>query len=168
MSDRTKVQQLMQDANELRDSFGTTYWLIGRFAEGMTHAESVAVPPFRANSFNWVLGHIVNSRNRVLALLGEDAVLREEDVALYRTGSERVSLDTAVPLERLLAALALSQDRIVAGLAASTPGELAAVIDAERGTTVAGSIAGLHWHETYHTGQLEILRQVAVERDPFP
>lgn len=158
----------MRDADELRDSFGTTYWLIGKFAAGMTHAESSALPSFRTNSFNWVLGHIVTSRNRVLALLGEEAALNADEVALYRTGSERVTLDTAVPLERLLAALHISQERILAGLAAITPGELSAVIDAERGTTIAASIAGLHWHETYHTGQLEILRQVAVEREPFP
>jgi hypothetical protein len=35
----------------------------------------------------------------------------------------------------------------------------------ERQQTVGDRIAGLHWHETYHTGQLDILRQLAGKDD---
>jgi hypothetical protein len=30
---------------------------------------------------------------------------------------------------------------------------------------VGQALAGLHWHETYHTGQLELLRQLAGKND---
>ncbi|NHZ72498.1 MAG: hypothetical protein GWP17_05390, partial [Aquificales bacterium] len=42
---------------------------------------------------------------------------------------------------------------------------LAEIYDEERGTAVGDRIASLHWHETYHTGQLEILRQLAGKND---
>ncbi len=38
----------------------------------------------------------------------------------------------------------------------------------DREQTVGSRIAYLHWHETYHVGQLEILRQVSGEREAFP
>lgn len=157
----------MTETTQLIQSFHTTHWLIKEFVDGMNHEESVAQPPFRANSLNWVLGHIVASRNRVLALLEEEPALSASEEALYRTGSDPAT-GSAVALERLVAALDDSQARIKAALQMITPERLAVVQDEERQRTVADLLAGLHWHETYHTGQLEILRQVSGERKAFP
>lgn len=159
----------MSNPKKLAQSFQTTHWLIGKFVEGMTHEESMARPSFRANTFNWVLGHIVVGRHRVLKLLDEAAVLEERELAVYETGSApQAEGATAVSLERLLTALDETQKRIEHGLEAAGPEALAAVYDEKRQQTVGERIAGLHWHETYHTGQLEIVRQVSGERPPFP
>lgn len=156
-------------ANELIQSFKTTHWLIGKFAEDMTNEESLMLPSFRANSFNWVLGHIVVSRDRVLDLLGAAAVLGDDVRAVYETGSEPVTqVETAVSLEQLLAALDDTQVRIIEALHSAGRTQLETIYNEAARQTVADRIAGLHWHETYHTGQLEILRQVSRERDPFP
>ena len=157
----------MAEATKLAQSFDTTHWLITEFISGMTHEESLAQPRFRANSVNWVLGHIVISRNRVLALLAEEPALTADEEVLYRTDSEP-DATRAVALERLVAALDDSQARIKAALQMISPERLSAIYDKERQRTVADLIAGLHWHETYHTGQLEVLRQVSAERKPFP
>lgn len=153
---------------ELEDGFGTTVWLIGEFAEGMTHAESMARPPFKANSFNWVLGHILVSRDRALQLLDQPPVLSESTRALYETGATPANAAVSVPLEDLLQALNESQARLTASLRDVSDSALAGVYDAERGTSIGDRLQGLHWHETYHLGQLEILRQVAKERPAFP
>lgn len=158
----------MDKRKELADSFKTTSWLIGRFAEGMTHEDSVAQPPFKANSFNWVLGHLLVARDRVLLLLGQEPVLDQSETDLYETGSEPITAETAVELKRLLEALGTSQARLAAGFELTESQNLAAIYNEEKGQTVANRISGLHWHETYHVGQLEILRQVNGEKEPFP
>jgi uncharacterized damage-inducible protein DinB len=158
----------MNQQNELVESFATTSWLVGRFGEGLSHEDSVASPPFRANSFNWVLGHILVSRDQALSLLKKEVVLTAEERVLYETGSEPLELRTAVALDRLLNAMESSQERLAEGLMSASLEDLTAVYDEERDQTVGDRIKGLHWHETYHVGQLEILRQVNGERDAFP
>lgn len=158
----------MDDPRKLIDSFQTTYWLMGKFAEGLTHADSIAQPPFKSNSFNWVLGHILVSRDRVLGLLNLESVLKDFELDLYETGSDPIAGETAVSLEKLLLALDASQAKIVEGLTTAPPELLAETADEQRNQSIADKIAGLHWHETYHVGQLEILRQVSSEREAFP
>ena len=158
----------MSKQEELIHSFKTTHWLITRFAEGLTQKDSVALPPFKANSFNWVLGHILVSRDRALVLVGEKTVLEAEEAGLYETGSEPVGANNAIALERLLDALNDSQTSLVEGLKAVSQEALNTPYGEERDQTVGSRIAGLHWHETYHVGQLEILRQISGEREAFP
>ncbi len=153
---------------ELIESFGTTSWLVSKFGADLSHQDSIAAPPFRANCFNWVLGHILVGRDRALSLLEKDAVLNAEESVLYETGSEILDPQTAVPLDRLLRAINESQERLVAGLTSASAEDLAAAYDEERKQTVGDRLKGLHWHETYHVGQLEILRQVNGEHEAFP
>jgi hypothetical protein len=152
----------------LIQSFETTHWLIDKFAADLTHEDSIAQPLFRANSFNWVLGHILVSRDRVLRLLDRSPILQEAETKLYDTGSVPISSATAVSFEKLMHSLDLSQKSITDGLTSLNPQDLEKIYDEERNQTVGDRIAGLHWHETYHVGQLEILRQVNGEREAFP
>jgi hypothetical protein len=141
---------------------------MSKFAEGLSHEDSVVQPPFKANTFNWVMGHILVSRQRVLALLGQPTVMGVKESVRYESGAEPVTLETAVSLARLLNALKESQEAIITGLENATDDLMEAIADKERQQTVGDRIAGLHWHETYHVGQLEILRQVSGEREAFP
>ena len=142
--------------------------------EGLTHADSLLQLPFRANCLNWVLGHIIVGRNRVLKLLGEAPVWEESEAARYDTGSEPITSDEqALPFEKLLRDLDESQQQITDALGRLPPESLAEVVDAGQGEPRLGrgeaplgnTLAGLHWHETYHTGQLELLRQLAGKND---
>jgi hypothetical protein len=155
----------MSEGKRLTESFQTTYWLIGKFAAGLTFEDSMAQLPFKANTFNWVLGHILVSRDRALSLLDQTPVLDPTDTKLYETGSTPVNEETAVSLDRLLQSLDASQKALVGALEAVTTEALAELYDDQ---SVGDRLAGLHWHETYHVGQLEILRQVSGERESFP
>jgi uncharacterized damage-inducible protein DinB len=156
----------MANPEKLIQSFKLTHWLIHKQAEGLTHADSVLQLPFRGNCFNWVLGHIINSRNEALTLLGETPTLSEAEASLYQSGAEPVTgEEQAVRLERLLQALDEALNRLTTALQQVSPDRMAAIYNAERQQTVGDRIAGLHWHETYHTGQLEILRQLAGKDD---
>lgn len=69
-------------------------------------------------------------------------------------------------LDRLLEALERAQEGIVAGLGHATPVELAKEIEVGQHTmTVGQRLFGLYFHETYHTGQTELLRQLAGTDD---
>ncbi|MCP4417972.1 MAG: DinB family protein [Chloroflexi bacterium] len=151
---------------KLIQSFGITTWLIQAQAEGLSHEQMLLQTPFRGNCFNWVLGHILTNRDKVLILLGEEPLFTEVEGARYERGSDPVvGSETAVHGQRLLDAVQISQSKIEAGLAATTPEALAAIYDEEKNRTVLDRLQFLHWHETYHTGQLELLRQLAGTDD---
>ncbi len=156
----------MPTAQKLIQSFQTTTWIINKQADGLSHEQMLLQLPFRGNCFNWVLGHIVTNRDKVLVLLGEEPQFSENEVARYNRGSDPVvEGETAVHSHRLLEAVQTSQSQIEKTLAKIDSEALAAIYDAENNITVAEHINGLHWHETYHTGQLEILRQLAGTND---
>lgn len=154
-------------ADLLLQKYRLTYRVIHMQIGGLTHADSLLQPPFRGNCLNWVLGHIVESRNAVLRALGQEAVWGEEEGARYATGSPPITGDAqALQLERLLAGLALSQERIEAALRGTTPNALAVPVEADGQRVPLGErLDWLLWHETYHVGQLELLRQLAGKND---
>jgi len=154
----------MIDHEQLANAFGVNLNIIKRQIDGLTHEDSLRQPPFRGNCLNWVLGHIAVSRNVALETLGEVPVLSEDQAAHYVTGSEPVTAagEEAMTLEELLDALEKAQERIAAGLHRATPAELSREIMAgQRTMTMAQRLFGLYFHETYHTGQTELLRQLA-------
>ena len=148
-------------------SFDTTHRLIKMQTDGLTHADSLLQLPFRGNCLNWVLGHIVVGRNEVLELLDAAAIWTVSEIDRYVSGSEPITRDEqALPLERLLQDLDESQRRITDVLAPGSPEVLGRAVQTKRGERTVGElVAGLHWHETYHTGQLELLRQLAGKDD---
>lgn len=159
----------MISKEDLSKAFERNVSIIKRQTEGLTHRDSVLQLPFRGNCLNWVLGHIVDTRNTVLRLLGEEPVLDEAAIRKrYGHGSEPVCADgpDVVKLEKLLEALEQSQERIAAGLARATPEDLAKETQSHLGTTtVAQRLFFMYYHETYHTGQTEYLRQLAGKND---
>ncbi len=136
--------------------------------KGLSHADSLLQLPFRGNCLNWVLGHLADNRNTMLRSLGEEAILGEAHARRYGYGSEPVCSDgdDILTLEQLLATLEQSQSALAARLQAITPDELAREVESFLGTTTLGQlIFFLFWHESYHAGQTEYLRQLAGTDD---
>jgi hypothetical protein len=152
------------DAQSLSQSYGSTHWLIGKLVDGLSNDDSLVQPPFEANCLNWVLGHILAGRNEALSYLAAEPIWDEAEAARYKTGSPPITrADQALPFERLLNDFEESQRRLVAALEDTSAEQLATVVDTRFGERPVGQhIDGLHWHETYHTGQLEILRALAL------
>jgi len=152
-----------QDAESLIQSYATNHWLINTIIDGLTNADSLVQPPYDGNCLNWVLGHIVSSRHTALKLAGATPVWSQEEADRYKTGSQPiVTAEQALPLEKLISDLDLTQERIAAALAGKSQDELMVEAETNRGLKpVTQHLAGLHWHETYHTGQLELLRDLA-------
>jgi hypothetical protein len=154
----------MTKGETLADYYGLTYRVIHWQLNGLTNEDSFLQLPFRGNCLNWVLGHVVFNREAVLTRLGESLPWTEAEAARYRPDSEPVTgAEDALPLERLLSALEESQARITAGLKRVSDADLEKPAGDDE--TVGEMIAFSHWHETYHIGQLELLRQVAGKND---
>lgn len=153
----------MRTAEQLAQDYAGTTWIINKQAEGLTHEQMMLQLPFRGNCFNWVLGHIMANRDKALLALEAEPLLTEAERERYLTGSEPViEGNTAVNSQKLLTAVNQFQERIQSALENA---DLNAIYNEEHNQTVADRIAGLHWHETYHTGQLELLRQLAGTND---
>jgi len=153
----------MISADLIARYFSVNHRIIHRQIEGLTHEDSLRQLPFRGNCLNWVLGHIMASRNRVLTLLGQEPVWSEAETAPYVSGSEPItSGENAHRLEKIVADLDRSQEQIEAGLKQVSPEDLARAAGDQ---SVGEALAGLYWHEAYHTGQTEYLRQLAGKND---
>lgn len=148
------------NADGLAQSFSANHWLIHRLVDGLSQAESILQPPYDANCLNWVLGHIIVSLNEVLNLLSAEMVWSEEVINRYITGSAPITEDgQGLPFEELVDALDIAQERIAVALDEIPDEELNRIVETKRGAKPIGKhVAGLNWHETYHTGQLELLR----------
>lgn len=140
---------------------GMLHWVTRKNVDGITHDESLVRPQNGGNPANWILGHIVATRDRVLPHLGETPVLGEYQ-QLYRRGSHPGA--EALPFGDLLTALDVSQERMMAGLARLSDEQLAAQAPFTPGGgepgTFASLLATIAFHEAYHGGQLGIVRRM--------
>lgn len=154
-------------AESIIQSFDLNLQVIHLQTEGLSHQDSLLQLPFRGNCLNWVLGHIMVGRNIALKLLGDPPLWTESQVARYRRGSDPITAgEGAHHLEELLRDLDESQQRLAATLSEISPDALAAVVPFRGGQRPLGeALSGQHWHETYHVGQLELLRQLAGTDD---
>lgn len=154
------------DAERIQPLFAINYRVIKRQTDGLTHADSLLQPPFRGNCLNWVLGHILASRRAVHRILGQPPLWDDARAARYMADSEPITDPTdpaIVDLATMLADLERSQALLDEGFAELSDAQLAEVND--RGRTVADRLLFFAWHEGYHVGQTEYLRQLAGKDD---
>lgn len=154
------------DPQALIELFNRTHWIVKKQTEGLTHADSLLQPPQSGNCLNWVVGHLVASRNAILMAMDESPTWSEEELAVYKRESKLLNVEQAQPLEKLLADFDETQTRIITTLEAISPETLKKPLEGDSNKRSVGQrVAFLHWHETYHTGQLELLRQLAGKTD---
>jgi uncharacterized damage-inducible protein DinB len=159
----------MISVEELSGFYDRNVQIIKMQADGLTHQESLIQLPFRSNCFNWVVGHLVSNRRNILKLLGAEEFRPDLDIARYDRESNPVLEDgeDVIPLEKLIPLLEEAQAKLAAALEKETEETL------QRSTpyrdraeqTVAYWLFFLFFHDSYHVGQTEILRQAAGKDD---
>jgi uncharacterized damage-inducible protein DinB len=140
-----------------------TYRTLKSNTAGLSHEDSLLQPQSAGNCLNWVAGHILATRCHWLTLLGEPPIWQEAEIRRYRRGSTPImSPEDAVPLDRILTDLDVSQQAILRGLNALTADQLAANASSDPGSdeTLGSGLALLIFHEAYHVGQTGILRRI--------
>lgn len=141
--------------------------VIRREIHGVTQAESLLQPPYPGNCLNWVLGHILTGRDTMLRLMDLEQELTPQQYAVYDRGSAALTEPgEALEIEYLMECLNNAQRKLAARLEEIGTAGLEVEVAFGRGSEpLGGAIAFLQWHEAYHTGQLDILRQVAGKND---
>lgn len=156
----------MNDQERMVEILERNQKVINEQSKNLTHADSLLQLPFRSNCFNWVLGHIVVYRDKMLTILKEPPVLGDRELEGYKRGSKPLSAgQDVVDLARLLASSRENAKRLSGAIRDVSKESLAEIYDEEGGNTVQDWLEFLIWHEAYHLGQLEILRQLAGKDD---
>ncbi|HWM91270.1 MAG TPA: DinB family protein [Thermoanaerobaculia bacterium] len=132
---------------------------MGLNLEGITHEDSLVQPP-RGNCLNWVVGHLLVHRNKMLEALGEPPALPPGALKRYDRGSEPITGDgpDVEPMERLLEGMASSKAKVVEAIQRAGDDALA---KPSGQSTVGKTLLVLSMHEAYHVGQMGLLRRIA-------
>jgi hypothetical protein len=156
----------MITADHVNKIFERGWWVIQRQTDGVSHQESLLQPEFRANCMNWVLGHLLYERQLVLELLGVDLYPGKQITRRYAYDSEPITAESEgiIELGEMLAYLEEAGNRMAEGFTALEQSQWESEIDDE-GTKMWERLEFLAWHEGYHVGQLELLRQLAGKND---
>ena len=133
--------------------------------ESLTHADSLVQPPAKGNCINWILGHIVCYRTYALAMCDLAPVISAEVVHRYARESAPVvgPADDVADFTTLLAAYGRSQEQLLAYLQTMTSSQAAETVTAAGFTMPrAELLTSFMRHESYHAGQLELLRELVL------
>ncbi len=135
---------------------------------GLTQADTLVQPRPSGNCMNWVLGHLLESQISLLAALGGESPFDPARLTRYERESQPILGEEpgVLPLDQLLA----GHDAVFAAIDARL-GELSEADFEEeiqirdRPVKRGWRVFFLHFHYTYHIGQLEFLRQLAGKTD---
>jgi hypothetical protein len=137
--------------------------------EGLNQEDSLIQLPFRSNCLNWVVGHVLANRCNILALLGSQDLRPGINLDHYERESDPVlgEGEGILPLEDLIRHLDETQLRLGAALDKETNDSLqrTAPYRDRPEQTLAYWLIFLYFHDSYHVGQTEILRQAAGKDD---
>ena len=135
------------------------YGALFRNLEGITHEESLIVPETGGNCLNWVVGHIVSARCRMMTQLGIPPVW-QMDLAFHYSGHEEANWlpEKALDLKSLQTDLVRSQQDLLNALEGMVDGMLTTPDD--NGRLLGDAVIFFNFHEAYHGGQVALLRRI--------
>lgn len=126
--------------------------------DGITDADARRRHEGGGHAASWILAHLLLSRRDLLALLGDEAFDLPFHESVYRRGaSDHYLAGDLAPLNSLIEAFEASQVRITRRLGVLTDADLLRVAGGE--PTLADAVLGIHFHESWHLGQLGLMRR---------
>ncbi|NLD73025.1 MAG: DinB family protein [Chloroflexi bacterium] len=137
--------------------------------EGLSHEDTLLQPSVPGNCMNWVLGHMATSRHEALDYLGQPPLLTEAQVKRYGYGSEPICEEGegVLRLEEILTLLERGEEALATALPTVSDDLLAEEVQSFMGPVTKGyMVFFMYWHESYHLGQTEILRELALAQSP--
>lgn len=153
----------------MADAFQRNTQIIKLQSEGISHRESLISPPFRGNCLNWIVGHLLTNRNSVFKVLEREDCLIPESLERYQRESRPITGEEpgVLRFSTLLDTLDQAQEQLTEILTSVSEEEL------NRETAFFGEstrsrgewLFFFYFHDCYHTGQTEILRQAAGKDD---
>ena len=144
-----------------------TAYVVNVQLDGLTHEDCLLQLPFRGNCANWVLGHIISSRSAMIKSVTGEAYWDDETNELYKFGSEPITDgENALQLDQLQEHLEQSAAALKDAInSVSSSEKWETIVFEDRGTKLIDFLLFMTWHESYHAGQFEYLRQLAGKND---
>lgn len=147
----------------LKYQLGINDYVVTKLTADITAVESLVRPSAGGNCCNWVLGHIVLSRQGSLSLVGRQSAYPKHKFARYSQGTAPLTdKSEALPWPELAEAFTNLGQILREGLNSLSPEALAAKARFSPlnnpDETVGSLLAGVVFHESYHVGQLGLLR----------
>ena len=120
--------------------------------DDISHEESLAAPQGGGNSINWVVGHMLVSRDDIFELLGMPRLCSAELTENYKRGSSNISPGKATNIKELLRLFDETQKPLV---------DKISEMDFTGKEDNLRNLTFFAFHEAYHCGQTGILRRAA-------
>ncbi len=130
----------------------------------LTHEDSLLQPEPGGNCLNWVMGHLAVNLVEILGVLNGETQEDLPDLSRYTMGSEPIQgeEDGVLSFQKLIKIYTLLNDSVVSRLSQMSEDDFEEEIDFWQGKTRRGYVAFFYFfHNTYHLGQLEYLRNLA-------
>jgi uncharacterized damage-inducible protein DinB len=122
-------------------------YVFGRNLEEISNEESLTIANDKVNTINWVAGHLVNSRDDLLEDVVRERILKPEYAEYYGRGKSLPGPEAAIDIEEIKK----DYERLTEEI-----NKILAEGDDEKDQRVAFFM----FHESYHAGQLGILRKL--------
>lgn len=154
------------DPQVLALQFGIGTFVFERNLAGVTNEESLQRPQPGGNTMNWIVGHVVRTRNQALGLLGEKPLFDDAEFEAYGANASAAARSLSVDeLKRRFDALGPALD---GALRRSSPQQLSAAAPfsptGNPNETVGSLLASIAFHEAYHLGQTGLSRRLLGKR----
>ncbi|MBI1374898.1 MAG: DUF664 domain-containing protein [Phycisphaera sp.] len=110
----------------------------------------------------WVVGHVAIYRRTILRNIGLDLPTADWEAA-FAKGTKPTNLPDKIGSKHLLDDLAATSERLGEALPGLTDEQLAGPFPRtlpDGSNTLGGAVLFLLWHETYHIGQLGLIRKI--------
>ena len=143
-------------------AFALNDWLLERLVEDFTPADWAAQDAC-GHDPRWIVGHLATYRRRVLALIGPPVEPLDWEASFAR-GRGSADLPPDLEMLEVVSAFHAAQAALAGRWEGLAPEALARATGRrlpDGSEDVGGAIRFLAWHETYHLGQLGLLRRLA-------
>ena len=150
------------DPHALAFQFKVGAFVLERNLADVTDEESFRSPDPGGNTMNWIVGHVVRTRNQALGLLGEKPLFEDDDFAAYGASESRSGPTLSIDeLKRRFDKLGPILD---GALRRTSPSQLSAAAPfsptGNPNETVGTLLASIAFHEAYHLGQTGLSRRL--------
>jgi hypothetical protein len=149
------------DPQVLAFQFGVGAFVLERNLAGVTNEDGLRPPHPGGNTMNWIVGHVVRTRNQALALLGDTPLFADADFDAYGARSAATRLLPLDELKRRFDALGPPLDAALKRIS-SQHLSMAAPFSptGNPDETVGTLLASIAFHEAYHLGQTGLSRRL--------
>jgi len=166
MASATATPAAIGEVRVLREQVQAINGTLRANTQGLTQEDSLMQPAPGGNCLNWIVGHLMDTWDLVLPLVGQQPVLGREALARYKRGSAALNdSNEAMPLSDLLAACDEAARRMDAGLATLTLEKLDEPAPFsprnKPDETMRSLLSIVIFHQGYHAGQTGLLRRIA-------